>query len=439
MKFLLAFFFAATLSAQLRAGVARTRITPPTPAWLVGFAARTQPASEIGLDLFAKALAISSGPQRAVIVTADIIGFTERTTNEIVRRAAAKHGLRRDQLFFFASHTHSGPALYDRMLISVADSPEFHRATESYTTFFIDQIEAIIDQSLAKLTPVKLSSGWTSAPFAFNRRTEQLAQIRPGETHPAPTDHRVPVLRLTTEFGQPLAILFGYACHPTVLTGNTYEISGDYPGYAQQMIEATVPGVTAMFVLLTAGDQRATPRGTRELARQHGTTLATAVLKATLTPLAPTLKTTLEEIRLPFASHTREAYLAESTSTDPFAVRRGKAMLAAMESKQMPLAAPYPVQALRLGALTLLALPGEVVVDYALHFQRKYGNTVITAGYASYLPGYIPSTRIQREGGYEAGDSMMYFLQPGWFTDQVEPLVLKAADKVLQRLATQSK
>ncbi|MFN8941762.1 MAG: hypothetical protein ACK5ZJ_18695, partial [Acidobacteriota bacterium] len=95
---------------------------------------------------------------------------------------------------------------------------------------------------------------------------------------------------------------------------------------------------------------------------------------------------------------------------------------------------PYPIQALRLGTLTLLALPGEVVVDYALTLRDKYGPNLITAAYASHLPGYIPSLRLQREGGYEAGDAMMYFLQPGWFTDEVEPLVLSAIQRLLARL-----
>ena len=172
----------------------------------------------------------------------------------------------------------------------------------------------------------------------------------------------------------------------------------------------------------------------RLLAQPHGRTLAHAVLDARLSPLRPNLTTVIEIIRLPFASHTREAYLAEANSSDVFAARRGKAMLAAMDAKRMPLTTLFPIQALRLGSLTLLALPGEVVVDYSLTLRDKYGPNLITAGYASHLPGYIPSLRLQREGGYEAGDSMMYFLQPGWFTDEVEPLVLSAIQRLLARL-----
>ncbi len=418
----------------LRAGVARTRITPPTPAWLVGFAARTRPATEIGLDLYAKALALDAGAgRRAVIVTADLIGFTERVTTEVARRVETKHQLRRDQLFFYASHTHSGPAVLDRMTITVADSPEFHKAVEDYTKFLTDQVEAIIDQALGKLEPAVISSGWASANFAYNRRTEQLAQIRPGQKFPEPVDTRVPVLRVNTAIGQTIAYLFGYACHPTTLTGDTYEISGDYPGYAQRTIEAAQPGATALFVLLPAGDQRARPRGTRKLAEEHGRSLATAVLQAKLTPLGPGLSTSLEAAQLPFTAHTRDVYAAEAASKDVFAARRGKTMMDAMDGKTIASAAPYPVQALRLGTLILLAMPGEVVVDYALAIRAKYGNTVIPGAYASYLPGYIPSLRVQREGGYEAGDAMMYFNQPGWFTDQVESIVLKAVDAAIRK------
>ncbi len=424
---------ALTLNGEFRAGVARVKITPESPAWLMGFGARTHPASVVGLDLYAKALALDDGGKgRVVIVTADLIGFTERSTNELARRVLAKHGLRRDQIVFLASHTHSGPAVLDRMTISQGEGPAFDREAETYTVGLIDQLETLISAALVKLEPVSVSSGWAEAGFAFNRRTEQLAMIRPGEKFPAPVDHRVPVLRLKRKDGSALALLFGYACHPTVLTGDTYEVSGDYPGYAQAAIEELLPGATAMFVPLSAGDQRATPRGTRELAQRHGKSLAEAALSAKLTPLTGTLQTVIEEIRLPFASHTKEAYEAEALSSDRFAARRGKAMLAAMAAKKMPLDTAYPIQAIRIGQITLLALPGEVVVDYALHFKAKYGNRLIVAGYANFLPGYIPSLRVQREGGYEAGDAMMYFMQPGWFTDEVEALVIGGSTRVLK-------
>ena len=53
------------------------------------------------------------------------------------------------------------------------------------------------------------------------------------------------------------------------------------------------------------------------------------------------------------------------------------------------------------------------------------------AAYSNDSIGYIPSARVLNEGGYEAGDAMMHFLQPGWFTSDVEDRVIGAARLVL--------
>ena len=65
---------------------------------------------------------------------------------------------------------------------------------------------------------------------------------------------------------------------------------------------------------------------------------------------------------------------------------------------------PYPVQAVRFGnGLTILALGGEVVVDYCLRVKKDYGaQEILIAGYSNDVMSYIPTVRILREGGYEA-------------------------------------
>ena len=71
------------------------------------------------------------------------------------------------------------------------------------------------------------------------------------------------------------ALVFGYACHNTTLSD--YEFCGDYAGFAQQYVEETHPGTTAMFVVGCGADQNPTPRRTMEWAQQHGRALANAV------------------------------------------------------------------------------------------------------------------------------------------------------------------
>jgi len=96
----------------------------------------------------------------------------------------------------------------------------------------------------------------------------------------------------------------------------------------------------------------------------------------------------------------------------------------------------YPVQALRFGRdLTLVALGGEVVVDYALRIKRQYPKeSTIVAGYSNEVMCYIPSQRVLTEGGYEAADSMIYYGQPGPFNEDVEQTVFSGVQSVLARV-----
>lgn len=97
---------------------------------------------------------------------------------------------------------------------------------------------------------------------------------------------------------------------------------------------------------------------------------------------------------------------------------------------------PYPVQAIRFGkALTLLALGGEVVVDYDLRAKREYtGEPLIVAGYSNAVMCYIPSERVLREGGYEPLDSLVYYGQPGPFAADVEGRVFDAVHAVMKKV-----
>ncbi|MCC7498665.1 MAG: neutral/alkaline non-lysosomal ceramidase N-terminal domain-containing protein [Bryobacterales bacterium] len=420
------------------AGVARAKITPSVPVWLAGFAARTAPAQSVWTDLWAKALALrDTSGNRMVIVTMDLVGISRQITDEVASRLERTHGLRRGQILFNASHTHSGPGVWPSLAIYTYDSPADREKVRLYGVFLMDQLEAVASHALDSMQPATLASCWGEAPFAVNRRTEQLKQIRPGEKFASPVDHRVPVLRVLGAGGSPLAILFGYACHNVTMTGNTNEVNGDYAGAAQAEIERRYPGATAMFLNLCAGDQRSMPRGTREWTLRHGRELADAVqtaLGGTPTPLAGQLRSAYLRGTLPFLVHQREIYAADAKSSDYYAARRGRAMLEAYDAGKPVTTIPYPVEAFAIGrSFVLLALGGEAVVDYSLRFTREYpGVNLVVAGYSNDVMSYIPSLRVWREGGYESGDAMMYFALPGWYTDQVEERVADLAHRAME-------
>jgi neutral ceramidase len=426
----------------LRAGVARVDITPDPPIWLSGYAARKAPAGSALQKLWAKALAIDdSRGGRVVIVTTDLIGLPRAITEVVAARLMKQHGLERRKVLFNSSHTHTGPIVRPNLMTMFDLSPEDRKRLDDYALRLTDALVDVTEEAMADLAPAVIEYGAGEVGFAINRRQFQQGSVRIGVNPGGPVDRSVPVLRVRGANGRVRAVMVGYACHNTTLTAEFNELSGDYAGFAQEAIEKAHPGAAGMFLMLCGGDQNPEPRSTLELAQRHGASLAgevDRVLSGQMVTLSGAVRSGFEVTELDFAPHTREQFEEELNSNNPSVVRRAQAMLKAYNERLPVRRTPYPVQAIRIGRdLTLIALGGEVVVDYALRAKKEFGKgtNLIVAGYSNDVMCYIPSRRVLKEGGYEAVDSMIYYGQPGRFEEDVEDRVFASIRRVLRRVA----
>jgi|YelNatPaOPRAMG01_1025707.scaffolds.fasta_scaffold02619_19 hypothetical protein len=431
---------AALFAAEFRAGTARVDITPTESIWLSGYASRTKPSQGVATKLWAKALAFDDGRTKVVIITTDLIGLPRAITDVVSARLSKQYGLERSCILFNSSHTHTGPVVRPNLILMYDLDAEQERRINAYAERLTEALFTVAGAALGDLRPAKVSAGHGQVGFAVNRREFAKGAVRIGVNPQGPVDHDVPVLCVASPDGKLRAVLFGYACHNTTLTGEHYQISGDYAAWAQMEIEKSHPEATALFLQLCGGDQNPNPRSTMELAEQHGKTLGTEVLRVLrgkLDPVTPPLRTAYKLTQLEFAPHTREQFEKDLSDKNVWVVRRAKAMLKAYDEGLPVRRTPYPVQAIRFGKqLTLLALGGEVVVDYSLRAKREYGarERLIVAGYSNDVMCYIPSLRVLKEGGYEAVTSMIYYGQPGPFNEQVEELVFDAIHDVMARV-----
>jgi hypothetical protein len=427
---------AVAQGAGFRAGVARLDITPGRPIWLTGYGDRTHPSTGVVHPLWAKALAIEDGKGgRVVIVTTDLIGLHRSITDPVAARVQKEYGLDRSQIWFNSSHTHTGPVVWPALPTMFELGPQDLQTVEDYGRRLAGDLFTVIGAALGRLAPAQVSYGSGKAHFAINRREPTPQGVRIGVNSGGPVDPDVPVLRVASARGSLVALLFGYACHNTTLTGANYEISGDYAGFAQIDLEQQHPGATAMFVQLCAGDQNPNPRGTLALAEQHGRELAdevNRVLAGNFVPVRPPLRTVFRNIELHFAPHTRETFEQELRDAKGARARRAQAMLKAYDERSPIRETPYPIQAIRFDrGLTILTLGGEVVVDYSLRAKREYPGDLVVAAYSNDVMSYIPTLRVLKEGGYEAVDSMIYYGQPGPYSDDVEDRVFDGIHRVL--------
>ncbi len=440
MLCVLAFGSIAAFST-MKAGVATVKITPAElPFFLSGYAARTKPAETVAQDLHAKALALEDpSGKRMVLVTTDLIGIPGDLRADIAQDVQAAYQLDPQALIVNSSHTHSGPAVRANLEIMFAFDEVHKERTRRYREFLRKAIAGAVGEALARLKPATIAYGVGEADFAADRRALRVKEANPGSNPPATVDHTVPVLEVKGADGKRMAVVFGYACHNTTLTGEFLEFSGDYAGYAQAALETSYPGTTAMFLMLCGGDQNPNPRSRKELAVEHGESLAEAVRAALAKPLTPVegkIRTSLVFHEVPLKPRTREDIEAERNHSDVFRRRRADAVLTRMAKGEKVDAVNYPAQALRIGHdFVLVGMGGEVVVDYGHRIKRSMpGKRVIVAGYSNDVMCYIPTLRILREGGYEADDSMIYYGQMGPFTERVETQVMATVNAALKNV-----
>ncbi|HEX5446157.1 MAG TPA: neutral/alkaline non-lysosomal ceramidase N-terminal domain-containing protein [Pirellulales bacterium] len=440
MKLLLTVALFAILGSPLtaaaegwKAGAAKVKITPERPMWMSGYAARTRPAEGTMIDLWAKALVLEDpAGHRAALVTMDLVGIPRDLSLAVREAVGVKYGLPKPQIMLAVSHTHCGPVVGRNLPMYFLDDAERQRV-DAYAAALEQKLVAVVGEAIEHIAPCSLAWGNGQATFAVNRRNNKEADV-PGLRErgllAGPVDHDVPVLSVRDGQRRLMAVVFGYACHATVL--DFYQWSGDYPGFAQAALEESHPGLTALFWAGCGGDQNPVPRREPALAQQYGQKLAQAVdrvLAGVMHPIEENLTASYREIELPFAAlPTREELQQQAASGNKYEAARARQLLSQVDAGN-PLSPtyPYPVQVWRLGReLRLVALGGEVVVDYAVRLKADLGRGRIwVAAYTNDVMAYIPSRRVLAEGGYEGGGAMVYYGLPTIWAPDVEELIVK--------------
>ena len=423
-----------------KAGVARKIITPDELIWMSGYGSRDHPAEGKLTDLWAKVLVLEDAAgEKAVMVTTDVRGIPKYISERVRNRLKETYNLSRAQILLNSSHTHTGPVMYDMITNFSFIYPrekEQQQKIQQYSISFESDLVDLVGEALNSMVPVEVYSGNGVTRFAVNRRNNNERTLNQQTQLKGPVDHAVPVLKVAKENGNLMAIAFGYACHPTVLS--IYKWSGDYPGFAQMELEKAYPGVTAMFFQGAGGDQNPMPRRSVPLARQYGNELAAAVkrvLNEDMERQPSILKTAYSEVELPLnAPPTKEELMKivnESSGTEKVWATRLLDEINA--GSPLRTSYPYPVQVWQLGDQPIVSLGGELVVEYAINIKRIFGLDTFVFGYSNDVMSYIPSATILREGGYEGDSSQKVRGMPATWDPAIENIIMQEVLKLAEQ------
>ena len=228
------------------AGTARGDITPREPMSMGGYGQRAGKLSEGVHDpLFVKVLILRKGEHQAIFITTDLLCIPDTIYRSVVE-SLVKNGIaKEEEICISASHTHSGPEMKDNLIVA--------RTGDGYNKTLLQNILDTCRMASDQLVLAEIRMAIGKADFLFNRRERKQDGL---------VDDRVLAIQITEqESKKGVAVLFGVGCHAVTLGHDNRLISADFPGVAQKYVEERLKVKNALFVNLTEGNVIPVTRG----------------------------------------------------------------------------------------------------------------------------------------------------------------------------------
>ena len=417
----------AAANEVYQVGVSSIDITPDYPIRLNGFGNRREESTGVSQRIYAKSLAIAAVGDATgaplVLVTLDSLGIRQTMVDVVARRLMTSHNLPAANLAITFTHSHCTPKVNGASdNIFSQPIPESHQKhINRYTKELTDHITRAAQQALDSMVPSRLDWGIGAVTFAKNRRTAN-----------GPVDHDLPMLVVRdADSSQPRAIYVSYGCHCVTLSFN--RISGDWAGYAANMIERQFPGVVALVSIGAGSDQNPSSGVTGDkvdVAASQGLQIATEVkrlLTSKLKRIVGPPHSMRRQIDLPLQTPpTREQLVTRSKTGGAHGYNALTQLQRLDRGQQLLKQVDYQIQTWTFGdnfCMTFLA--GEVCVDYANRLKRELNRERFWLNaYSNDFGCYIPSERLLAEGGYGGGSEMPYFALPSIFQKGLEQKIV---------------
>jgi hypothetical protein len=381
--------------------VGKEDITPAAAMLMAGYGVSSpRLATGTYMPLWARCTVLWDNGYPNVIVTVDVLGFG-RGVHQAIRAQVEALGVARSDFVLTATHTHNGPVLTGPINPYILYNT--NNAQMSQIQTYTDELVA----DIVTLVATTLASSRTACTLDYRVVDENFSYNREGLPY---VERDVPMLVARSLAGTPLAVLFGYGCHPVAAGGQSL-FDPDYPGEAVSWIE-DLTGCFAQFLLGPAGDQNPTTLGTWAARDALGSDLGHTVINALNVPGRPItgpITTTFRDITLPLDVTDTPSNLAaarinyttrmNNTGLTSYIGRHAKTMIDQIDTHSFATTVPLPLQAWKLTGsppLRLVFSGGEIVSGYGVYYRARYGgsNGIWVSGYANETPAYIPSDEL---------------------------------------------
>lgn len=229
----------------LKAGAARVDITPDENAI-------PRPYTSILDSLYARAIYLENGHDRAVLLNADVGGISTAVTDKVAAEISRQLDIPTANILISATHDHSAIFGGPRALTGGGTNPP----AEAFEKKLVAGLIQAALQARDKMQPAKIGYGTGNLYLNVNRDAidehTRLWSQEPNLEYPS--DKTLAVIKIESLNGELIAVYMNYAMHANSLFLNGM-VSGDFPGEAQRYLERTYDKAIAVWTSGAAGDQ----------------------------------------------------------------------------------------------------------------------------------------------------------------------------------------
>ena len=242
---LLSIQMSAAEGGALQAGAARVEITPDPNAI-------PRPFTSILDPLYARAIYLDNGRDRAVLLNADVGAISSAITDKVSTEISKQFKVPVANILISATHDHSaifgGPR--------AGPAAQENTPAKLFEEKLVSGLEQAAKQAHDKMQPAKIGCGEGKLYLNVNRDAiDEKTRLWSQEPNLAyPSDKTLAVVKIESLSGQLIAVYLNYAMHANSLFLNGM-VSGDFPGEAQRYLERTYDKAIAVWTSGAAGDQ----------------------------------------------------------------------------------------------------------------------------------------------------------------------------------------
>lgn len=412
-------------------GAAKVIITPQNPVRLCGYATRTGPFEGVKEDIYIRVQIHQRDYNTLVFIYGDLLWWGSDFVSNMKEDLCKKFNFNADNVFFIASHNHSGPPT----------SSNFTSTLETYNEEYANTLKKKviqgIENALDNMEEVNGKLYHGKSNLNVFRRVMVDGKIIMAPNYEVDVDKNLTIISLHRKDGSIKGLMIHYPCHANL--SNQNYIQPDYPGVVLRMLDEKFPDSISIFLQGCTGDIRSNAvLGDRFIAVGYERVLEFAnlfyrdclkTLQEKPTDLTFNFSVAKKKIALYQENLKSISEITKMKCSELIVEREWADKVLEKNNRDYEI---MEISKINYAQELLFLTFNSEISQYYLEFAKSLDKRIISIAYTNGMIGYISTKEQILEGGYEPEGSAIYFALSGTYKPEIEEVIHNGIKELIE-------